>query len=219
MTFSDAIAQMLTNTLTDMLITSAGDRGRPINRVEFVEVQAADFESILEQEIRDIVDEYFSQKETAEVATENESGGVEEKDKKGGKTGQALGVARMGMGAAANPASLVATGLKFLPHAALVAFVISIIPMIFNEMTRAGSQWDLRFKRIMLEEYNALLDRQEQHNTRIGTRQVIIQSRRGFINTNGASSNYNNQRVIRKGWLGLEDMSELSTVNHAKALW
>jgi len=209
----DVIRQMIEQALFNSNITSAGGDSPKINRVFAVDVNPIEFEEMFRAAIR----------EELEGMREREAGvpKVPEEIEGEGKLteGQVTGLARKGLSAAQNPASIVATGLAFLPHAVLVSFVIGMMPLIFAELTRAGSTFDLRWKRILADEFNAFLDRQAQHNTRIGTRQVIIQSSAGFINLNGGESNTNTVRLARKGWTGIEDVSELDYVNHKKGLF
>lgn len=210
----DVLRQMIENAMYSANITSANPLH--VNHVESIDINPLEFETILEEAIKEIVDTELSTRQTETLGSElsipsNEGGGIKE--------GQALGLARKGLSTAQNPTSIVQQGLSFLPHAALVAFVISMMPIIFRELTKPGGPFDLRWKRIMQDEFNAFLDRQTQHNTKIGTRQVIIQSRAGFINMNGADSNSNNLRLIRKGWTGREDISELDYTDHSKGLF
>ncbi len=130
--------------------------------------------------------------------------------------GEILGNVRNTISAGQNPASLVATGISLLPHAALASFAISLIPIIIEELTRPGGEFDLRFKRIVEKEYNALQNRQTQYDIATGERGVIFQNRTGFLNTQGASSNTNSLRIIREGGINRNALTETDYTDHAK---
>ena len=110
-------------------------------------------------------------------------------------------------------------GLALLPHAVLVSFVISLLPLIIHELTKPGGPYDLRFKRIVEKEFNSLMDRQTLHDISIGERGVIFQSRTGFINKNGQSSNANTLRMIREGGVNKQFLTEVDYVDHSKGLF
>jgi len=139
------------------------------------------------------------------------AGGVGESD--------VAGLVGKGVGGMRNPAGALMGGVSFLPHAVLIALAIAMIPIILDELSKPGGPMDTRWKRIMSDEANAFLDRQDQHNTSIGLRGVIIQSAAGFISNNGGAGDSNSKRLARKGWTGLEDVSALETVDHSKGLW
>ena len=109
------------------------------------------------------------------------------------------GPARQGMGAVRNPAGGLETLMARLPQTALVVLAVALAPMIIDEMKRPGSFLDIRWKRVMLEEFNAFLERQDQWNTMLGLRQVIVQSQVGFLMTGGASMSENTLRIVRGG--------------------
>ena len=158
-----------------------------------------------------------------------QEGGTGEGGEVGGGVGKEVageaafaGMAGKGVAMARAPQAAIMGGamgaIKFLPHAALVVLAVALVPIIFDEITKAGGPMDLRWKRIMSDEFNAFLDRQTQRNTQIGTRQVIIQSKAGFINLNGAGGNANNLRTIREGGISGNRLAT-QMVNHAKGLW
>lgn len=213
MTFSDTLKQVIEQALDSALITSASIGFT--NRVYATDINMMDFDQILTNEIQHIVDD--------SVKNLNGSGGVDDPIAKGlfGKglsEGEAIGMARKTLSIVQNPASLVATGLQFLPHAALVALALSLIPIILDQLTRAGGPLDLRWKRIMQNEFNAFLDRQTQHNTQIGLRQVIVQSKAGFLSMNGAA-NENTLRQIREGGINKDRLANIDVKDHARGLF
>ena len=140
------------------------------------------------------------------------------KPKKGTKEKEVAKLVSQGVGTINDPASIVATGIKYLPHAALVTLAISLVPLIFEEITRPGGILDLRWKRYISEEVNAFLARQTQKDTEMGIRQVIIQSKIGFTASNGVN-NYNTVRGIREGGLDKERLNRIGMVDHSKGLF
>ena len=126
-----------------------------------------------------------------------------------------------GFAATKNPLGAVSAALGNIPipHAALVALTLALIPLIFKELTRDGGSLDLRWKRIIDREVNGFLDRQTQRNTQIGLRQVIIQSRAGFIAKNGASGNENTIRQIRDGGVDGNRLAQIDITDHSKELF
>jgi len=126
-----------------------------------------------------------------------------------------------GFAASKNPLGAVTSVLQGvpLPHAALVALALALMPLIFKELTRDGGSLDLRWKRIIDNEVNGFLDRQTQRNTQIGTRQVIIQSRAGFIAINGAAGNENTIRQIRDGGVDGNRLAQIDITDHSRELF
>ena len=123
------------------------------------------------------------------------------------------------MNVASNPAILGTQVAKLLPHAALVLLAIQLAPMIIEQMSSPGSMLDIRFKRLMTEEFNAFLDRQEQWATQIGTRQVWVQSTNGFLMQNGASMSESNLRQVREGGVDGNRIALIDYTDHAKELF
>ena len=117
-----------------------------------------------------------------------------------------------------DPASIVAAGIPYLPHAALITCAIMLTPFIFKQLTQPGGPLDLRFKRIISDEVNAFLSRQTQKDTEMGVRPVIIQSKTGFTATNGAN-NYNTLRGIREGGIDKERLDRIGMVDHSKGVF
>jgi len=169
--------------------------------------------------IREAVENITSDPDSAESLSDN----LLASEQKTGKNKVSLEKSAIGgiskvIGAANNPASIVAAGINILPHAALLAFAISITPFIFDVLTKPGGPLDLRFKRIISDEVNAFLSRQTQKDTEFGVRQVIIQSKTGFTATNGAN-NYNTLRGIREGGIDKERLDRIGKVDHTKGVF
>jgi len=126
-----------------------------------------------------------------------------------------------GVSSGQDPIGAISGALKGipLPHAQLVALTLALTPILLKELTRDGSALDLRWKRFALKEENSFLDRQTQRNTQIGLRQVIIQSRAGFIQMNGAGGNENTIRQIRDGGVDGNRLAQINIVDHSKELF
>ena len=77
---------------------------------------------------------------------------------------------------------------RFVLPIAGVAIGIEIAKMAWEWMTGPGGPFDKRVKIIAKNEAFAMLDRQTRQNTRIGDREVIIQTFQGFRNFGGFAS-------------------------------
>ena len=122
------------------------------------------------------------------------------------------------MGIIKNPGIFLAESLKVLPPAAFVFLAHEVAQYVFEEITRPGGKLDLRWKRQMDKEDTAFLDRQTKRNTQIGTRQVIIQSEKGFLQMNGAASE-NTLRQIRDGGVDGNRLARVDLTDHAMGLY
>ena len=100
---------------------------------------------------------------------------------------------------------------KMIPHVALVIMAIEIIPMvikgILDQLTKAASPFDKRFKRIIAKERNAFFSREEQRKRQLGLSPVIITSAQGFSNLGGMATTYTLKQVKDAGisQIGLRD--------------
>ena len=207
MTIADTLKNFVEQLMISARIVSPRFTDYRVDRLDYY-TEPADFSEVLREEIKRILAE-----EKADVGV---TGGIEqEAGTQGLSEGQLAGMVGRGISTAQNPASA-ATGLiRFLPHAALVALAISLAPLIIKELKKPGSMLDIRFKRIMQDEFNAFLGRQDQWDTKLGLRQVRVQSKSGFLVTNGSAMTENNLRQVREGGtdgdrLALIEMSDLS---------
>ena len=213
------IYQMVLSLLRDSKFTSAS----PGHINKFIGVNVAATTIGTDEEIRAAILEIINsegvgkEKTGKDLASDLSDVEVETEKVKDFEKKAVLGT-RRALAIAQNPASLVSQGILLLPHAVLVAFAISIVPFIFEELTRAGGPLDLRFKRIVDEEISAFLSRQSQRDTEMGVRQVIIQSKTGFTATNG-SNNFNTLRGIREGGIDKELLDRVGKVDHAKGVF
>jgi len=210
MTIMDMIRQVIER-LRETKYSSAGGDSPRINFVkEFPEIQYQDFDEIIRNEVKRIIEE---EREEEGDPIEKEVGTAS------GIESGAIGAVRQGAGFVQNPASIATTFMKFLPHTALIALALSLIPLIVEQLTGVGKMWDLRWKRKMQEEQNSFLDRQEQRNTQLGLRQVIVASEAGFSAMSGGAGQYNNLRDVREGGTDGNRIARIDMVDHSKELF
>jgi hypothetical protein len=111
---------------------------------------------------------------------------------------QASSLTKTTISVARNPMTIVAPLMGMLPHAALILLAASLAPLIIDEMKKPGSMLDVRWRRIMQEEFNAIMGRQDQWNAQIGVRQVYVASHDQFLIGNGAAMSESNLRRVRE---------------------
>ncbi len=211
MTIMDVLRQII-EPLRELKMSSAGGDSPKINFVkEFPELAYADFDVIIKAEVERIMNE--RQDEKKETKIEAESGTT------GSIESTAIGAVRQGASLAQNPASIITTFMKFLPHTAVIALALSLIPLIVGELTGPGKMWDLRWKRKMSDEQNSFLSRQEQRNTQLGLRQVIVASEAGFSAMSGGAGQYNNLRDVREGGTDGNRIARIDMTDHSKELF
>jgi len=213
------LRQMLEQYLLGIDISSAGDEARTINKVVNVP-EVTGFGDIIDNAIRTAVLRYMEDEGLIGGSAGN-SGGEAETPVGKGKAAQALGLSREVLAKLKDPTSLVSEALPFLPHAAVASFVASsVVPILIHEMFKPGGPFDLRFKRIMSEEFNALQDRQTSYDIRIGQKGLIFQSGKGFLNHNQTGvTNTNTLRMLRDGGIDKSFMGEIDYVDHSRGLF
>lgn len=213
MTLVDTLRNFLESALFSMHISSAGGDSPKVNYVRDVDITPADFDQIIRDEVERIVDERLS--ETKKVEGEIETKAGTSSDIESG----AISSVRTGSNVLQHPEGIITRLMGMLPHTALIALALSLLPLIIHELTGDGKWWDLRFKRIMQDEQNAFLDRQEQWNSRLGLRQVIVQSQAGFTMLSGAGMSENNLRQVREGGVDGNRLALIDMTDHSKELF
>ena len=214
MTLSSVIIQQMISLLQNSSFTSAN----PIKTNYVKDINDAGLDAAFEQELVDAITEIIEQNTPPSSTTTPETPEAKTPKKKGFGEAQGISLASKTLRGAQDPASIVTMGLRYLPHAALVAFAISLAPLIFDLLIRPGGPFDVRFKRIVDNEINAFLSRQTQKDTEFGVRQVIIQSKLGFTASNGVN-NYNTVRGIREGGLNQERLDRFGMIDQTKGSW
>lgn len=212
MSFTDTIRSLIERMLKNSIIRSPRFSDYRIEEV----IPVSD--SGLDEEFRVEVQGIIQEEVKTQIQALEKEGPEKQSSPEGSSTPDLQGPALEAFQAIKNPGSLVAKGLKFLPHAAAILFAIQISKYVFAEITKAGGSMDLRWRRQMDEEFNAFLDRQTQRNTQIGNRQVVIQSTAGFIQMNGAA-NENTLRQIRDGGVDGTRIARVGFVDHAMGLF
>jgi len=201
--------QIMEQYLLGLEVTSSGGDSPKVNKVfSLPEVQG--FGDIIDNAIRQAIENQTSTTVGDGDITEAEQGVT---------AGNALSVAGRATSNLQNPVSIVSQGLAFLPHAVIVSFVIAIIPTIINELTRPGSDFDLRFKRLVAEEYNSIEERKYLYDIRVGQKGLILQPVVGLLSTGqtGAAST-NTLRLIKDGGIDKSFQGQIDYVDHAEGL-
>lgn len=166
---------MIESAFETLIITSAGGDSPKQNRPIDYEISSADFQSILEDSIRDVVNDTLEEREL-----------VGPPGKKKDDDGFDLpGIGQIGS-MIKNPTGAITSRLLAATGAAgVIAMLIKpVTEAVIGELTRPGGFLDKRFRREMLNEIEFYLSRQQQQLTRIGERNVIIQAKAGFANQN-----------------------------------
>jgi len=212
LTFTDTIRSLIERMLKNSIIRSPRFDDYRIEEV----IPVAD--SGIDEEFRTEVEQIIQDEVKTQIKALENEGPAKQSSPEGSSTPDLQGPALEAFQAIRNPGTLVAKGLKFLPHAAVVLFAIQISKYVFEQITRPGGALDVRWRRQMENEFNAFLDRQTQRNTQIGNRQVVIQSAAGFIQMNGAA-NENTLRQIRNGGVDGARLARVDLPDHAQGLF
>lgn len=206
------INQIIQQSLQGLTTTSAGGDSPKTNTV-ISTGEVTGFEGLLDNAITSIVLRNMEEREIVSGASGGSS--IEGGDASAPGTGGLLSSAKQTASLAQNPAALVAAGIAVLPHAVLVSFVASLIPLIINELTKPGGVYDLRFRRLVEKEFNALQARQTSYDIGIGERGLIFQSRGGRLSKISSATNTNSLRMIREGGINKEFLTETDYVDHS----
>jgi hypothetical protein len=231
MTVGDVIHEMVAMMMESMDVTSASDdmKGTVINKLIRIKDDPSGMNQLLDMELKTLIKEVANERtEEAEAKAAHVKqweqwsaglGGFIGKDPQdqskwdfGLKQNQVTKPIREGVRAATRPEDMGMMFLSKLPHAVLIMLAIQLAPMIIDELKRPGSFLDIRFKRLMLNEFNAFLQRQEQWNTQLGLRNLTVQNTPGFIVTGGTSATETTLRIVRGG--GTIPDTRLATQNN-----
>lgn len=209
MTLGSTIKNFVTSLMLSARIVSPRFTDYKIEQVEYYS-EAEGFEDVIRAEVKRIMEE--------EKSTE---GRIEDSEGTGGGLTEsgAANMTRKGLNIAQHPEAMVGMGISYLPHAALVALAIALVPLIIKELKKPGSALDIRFRRIMIDEFNAFLGRQDQWDTKLGLREVRVQSSAGFLIMNGSAMTENNLRQVREGGTDGDRLALIGMTDHAKELF
>lgn len=214
MSLGSTIGQLLESILRNIGITSASrDFTNKVKNLNWFG-ETPDFDSIISADVVNIIKDEIKIQMTEVAQKSKESKGTNAES-------ELKSTVLRGNAAIKNPMGALSSAVKGIPipHAQLVALAAAMAPIIFELTTRDGGPLDLRFKRKLLKEQNSFLDRQTQRNTQIGLRQVVIQSRAGFIQLNGAGGNENTIRQVRDGGVDGNRLAQIEMFDHAKELF
>ena len=218
------IRELIVSVINSARITSASPEY--VNRVEGYDGvnSDVDFEDVIRAEVQRIMDEN-KHTENVEKTQMNIGTGPAETTEGTNVEAQIKSNVLKGIAQSKDPigalSSTVSSGLSAIPipHAQLVALSLAMVPIILKMLTADGSALDLRWKRLMQKEENSFLDRQTQRNTQIGLRQVVIQSRAGFIQINGAGGNGSSIRQHRDGFADKQQADKQDLTDHSQELF
>ncbi len=209
---TSVISQIIESAFESTQISSAGGDSPKINKVISVDINVQDFNSILENEIKRIV----------QSVTSGGGGGGGEGASNESESGTNVG-AILGITASAvrNPAgaitSLATKLLPILGPAMAPLLIIPITEAVIDKITAPGMPVDPRFKRIIANEILAGMTRQSQEESRTGRRNVIIQSRPGFMHL-GVGGNNSIMRQISEGAGASPRISNIGLLEHSQGL-
>ncbi len=206
MTLGSLIRQMIEQGIHTTAYTSAN----PVHTNYAIDgttrIVEQDFEQAIENAIREKL-ESMKTSEGGEGGGEEGGGGTSVMMLGGAKKGLGMakgGVAGMGgmtlsrLAAMAGPVGIAITAALLAPE--IAKFVLGLL-------TQPGGPWDTRFRREISTEVEFYLNRQEQKNTAIGNRQVIISAQAGFKNFQG-DGHANTFRQIVEGVNGGQGLGQ-----------
>ena len=213
MTLGSSIKQFFDNMARSLAITSANPART--NRVKAIDYfgESGNFDDIFRADVIGII-----QEEIRIQLTRQQQPDTKDDTPDGSVTAQTITNVKKGISFVENPATAATQLIKFLPHAALVSLALSLVPIVIKHLTKPGGVFDVRWRRVIDEEFNGFLDRQTQKNTQIGIRGVQVQSRAGFISINGAN-NSNNLRFIHNGGINDNRLDRIGIDSFAKGAY
>jgi hypothetical protein len=105
-----------------------------------------------------------------------------------------------------------------LGPAAALLIAPMVADFVLKELTRPGGPWDTRFRRNIEREQFGFYNRQIQHDTQYGYRNVIIQGVNGFKMSQGAfhASTF---RDINEGFGDQYRLSRIGITDKAQGFW
>ena len=187
MTLAAIIQQMIIDMVMELKITSASPMHTNVVK-RLTRTALPNLETLLRAEIQEIAGE--SKQEGTDIMAESE-------DQAAVSLSQVAGLGRAGMGGSGAVLGMATSALgAALPPVAIALIVAAILPMVLDELTKAGGVLDIRYKRLILNEVENYFSRQIQRDTQVGNRQIIIQASARFMNLNG-SGNSNTLKLIR----------------------
>lgn len=207
MTLVDLIRQMIEQAVTSAVISSAGGDSPKKNYVMAVDINPVDFDSILNDEVRTLINDAMEERELA--VFQNKKTPIKEAD----PAKEVLSLVGGNLGA--SPTSIVSMLIPMLGPAMLVFLLPQIIKFVIGELIKPGGVFDTRFRREVEKEQFGFYNRQMQYDSQHGYRNVIIQGVNGFKKDQGSfhasafrdiTEGYGNQYRLSR--IGLTDKAQ-----------
>ena len=205
MTLSDQINDMISEVLRSSTWTSAGGNNPIENYV--MEVRGLQNPN-LENEIRELINKEFQSRQRQETAYDAhvQAYGRFKRESDTDRLQQLESTLGEVNSITSNPVAYIERLLpRLIPIMApmLIPMIVpSVIENFINLMTQPGMPLDPRFTRFLDREWNSGLERQTQFNTMIGRRNVVVQTRAGWINQMGAGHSSVYKRVAEGTGIG-----------------
>ncbi len=175
MSLEGELRSWLLQSMREALIISPRFTDYKISQIPFADFSPVSF--ALDQKVEDMV--------SARIQSQQGGGDMEGQDM---GLGGGLGMSPSKIGSMIKNPMGMAQARLFAAGAAPVLIAMMIKPVteaIIAELTRPGGLLDTRFKRDIPNEIAFYLSREQQQRSRIGDRQVIIQTAPGFSNRGG----------------------------------
>ena len=182
-----ALNQMLRLYFNGLQITSSGGDSPKVNTISHVP-EVSGFGTVLDSAVRVAVIRHME--ETGLLNNVNGPGGAAANTTGPGR--DPLSLIGTAQGAISNPTGFLLgqaqTLVPILVPLLVAAMAPQIIETAIDQMTAPGMPLDPRWRRAIHKEVFGMLTRQQQENSRIGVRNVAIQSKEGFIMENGGGA-------------------------------
>jgi hypothetical protein len=179
-----ALSQMFKLYFDGLQISSSGGDSPKTNRVTHIP-DVAGFGALLDGAVRTAVLRHMEEN----GLISGPGGTSSQKGPQGKDPLSAIGTAQSAL---SSPAEFLLSQAERMVPILVPLLVVAMAPKLIETaidlMTAPGMPLDPRWKRAIQKEVFGILSRQQQENSRIGLRNVSIQSHEGFIMTNGGAS-------------------------------
>ena len=197
MTLADVVRQMVEQALNSAVISSAGGDSPKKNYVMSVDINPVDFEGILEETQRNIINDIMEERELAIFQNKQQS------TRQGDPAKDALQLITGNIGA--TPQSIVTRLVPLLGPAMLIFMLPEIVKFVVEYLIKPGGIFDVRFKREIQKEQFGFYSRQTQYDSSHGYRNVIIQGVNGFKAEQGSFHASTFRDIKEQGGLNVQN--------------
>ena len=217
MSFTDILKQMLTNVLLSLNISSAGGDSSKVNYVRYLDIDATEYEQVVQAEIQNAVDEAGGGGNRGPLRIKKPPKGMLFKILE-----QDLGLSKARQAAAllSNPSGVMSPilggllkGGGMMAAAVMAAFAsYPVATFIAKQLTKRGSFFDLTFRNIMDNRVNVLRTRESQQEVRRGIEgksQIILTTRAGTVDP---IFSWNSYEQLNNNELEFEKLRVIRTV-------